>query len=116
MKVTREFCDTGCGFEFKDKDKRDRTGLCVVVGYSSCGWGNRRDLLNWSGEVCRACYGELGQDIAIAWQGRYKERNVASDAGLSDVVKIPSARVNETSWLDTTMKRILKCLDSIIHL
>lgn len=62
MRVETHYCDA-CGAELGD----DRHGLVVVFGHSPGGWGARRNLVNWSGEVCDHCYRRLGAVQAKLW-------------------------------------------------
>ena len=100
MKVTREFCDAGCGFEFKDKTHSDRTGLVVTMGYSKNGWGNRRDMINWSGEVCQKCFESLGEDVSLVWKLRLEQ--CSKPGAIPNEASIPEARAfglkPETLW------------------
>jgi len=49
-KISVETCDL-CGSVMTEKN-----GLVIQVGYSKGGWGQRRNWLNWSGEVCPECF------------------------------------------------------------
>lgn len=33
-----------------------KNGLCITVGYSLGGWGQRKNHIEFSGEVCIPCY------------------------------------------------------------
>ena len=39
-------------------------GLTVTVGYSVGGWGHRKNLVDFSGEVCQPCFEGIGPTMA----------------------------------------------------
>jgi hypothetical protein len=109
VKLVREFCDAGCGSEFKDKNHGDRMGLVITMGYSKNGWGNRRNMVNWSGELCPSCYYTLGPGVGEIWEARFA--NCKSPATRPT---IPEARVQEkSSWRQMAIERIKQCLGEI---
>ena len=44
-----------------EKRYTGENGAKVELGYSVGGWGHRQDWANFSGEVCDACFKELGR-------------------------------------------------------
>lgn len=64
MKKFTEHCDF-CDNEFKNK--LDKNGFCIELGYSLGGWGSRKDFTNEGVyEICTNCFKkvkEKAQDI-----------------------------------------------------
>jgi hypothetical protein len=53
MEIKIECCDL-CHTPIKGR----KNGIALECGYSEGGWGNRRNQIDWSGEVCPKCYEE----------------------------------------------------------
>lgn len=54
-------CDRpiSCSDNLKDRmPLQPRMGLCITIGYSDGGWGQRRNHVDYSREVCQDCYNE----------------------------------------------------------
>jgi len=51
-----KFCDL-CKQESSDIPRTvlELHGVVITIGISRGGWGQRKDLVNWSGEVCNRC-------------------------------------------------------------
>ena len=111
MKVESHYCDA-CGVLLDDhgfgmRGLRDdcqsvgRVGLVVTFGYSPGGWGQRQNLVNWSGEVCDHCYRLLGVVMAKVWG----DRLAAIRAG-QPAPELPRATARHASWLDRLRSRL----------
>lgn len=97
MKVTYEYCDV-CK---EPLEGRNKMGLVVTIGYSQGGWGHRRNIVNFSGEVCRPCHLALGENFAKSWEERRAQIRSPEPPPRAHV--IPEEPI--THW-----QRIWKCL------
>lgn len=91
MRVTMQCCDL-CEAPLEGKDERKdrpkttafarKEGFLLTAGYSRGGWGQRRNTIDFSGEICGACFDTL-QDLlapAVQFISKHRERQKAEHA------------------------------------
>ena len=74
MKTEIIHCDLCGKVVVADQINRPKYGVTLTLGYSKGGWGRREDSVNWTGEVCEACFDEY-QVIARAIAHWLTKRN-----------------------------------------
>lgn len=87
-KISVETCDL-CGSVMTEKN-----GLTIEIGYSKGGWGQRRNWLNWSGEVCPECFDvarvqtRTFRDTVLKWVSLTRQKFLNGCIGVSGVVDL----------------------------
>lgn len=111
--VTKYFCDA-CDAEIGGPGPNEnKMGLVITIGFSKRGWGHRDNLVDFSGEVCEACYIFLGSAVAEIVKERLKD---AQNGHVGRIYKgifasgppVPpkaTVRLSKTTWWE----RVKRC-------